>query len=160
MLIGDKNRRGDPSAESRTGSVAITRIPYHGWPDCYRISNDKVEAVVAPEVGRIMHFGLTGDEAGVFWANRLLEGKSPDPNSSDWLNFGGEKTWPAPQSEWQTMVGRPWPPPATFDSSPYAAKVVDDEIILATRSGFTCSCLLIRVDSLVSGNSRDALPRI
>jgi hypothetical protein len=133
MLTGDKNRGAGPSAESRTGSVVITRVPYHGWPDCYRISNDKVEAVVAPEVGRIMHFGLPKDEVGVFWANRLLDGNSPDPNSSDWLNFGGEKTWPAPQSDWQTIVGRPWPPPAGFDSSQYAAKVVNDEIILISK---------------------------
>jgi hypothetical protein len=150
MSSGDKNRRGSPCTESRTDSVIITRVPYHGWTDCLRISNGQVEAVVAPAVGRIMYFGFPGEDDGVFWENPLLEGKSPDPDSSDWLNFGGEKTWPAPQSDWPAIAGRPWPPPAAFDSSPYAAKVVDEGITLVSRIDIHYGIQVVRRISLHS----------
>ena len=38
-------------------------------------------------------------------------------------NFGGDKTWPAPQSDWPKLTPRPWPPPVAFDSLPVQATV-------------------------------------
>jgi regulator of extracellular matrix RemA (YlzA/DUF370 family) len=46
-----------------------------------------------------------------------LSGKAVNPFSKEWLNFGGDKPWPAPQSEWPQLAGRAWPPPAAFDAA-------------------------------------------
>ena len=98
--------------------VSVEKITYHGWNDCLILKNSKVEAIIVPAVGRVMQFRFAGEEDGVFWENRALDGKSPDPKSKDWGNFGGDKTWPAPQSDWAKVTDRAWPPPPAFDSMP------------------------------------------
>ncbi len=107
----------DLPAGPETG-VSIARISYHGWADCYRIQNGCVEAIVVPAIGRVMQLRLAGEPDGAFWENRALDGQLHDPASNEWLNFGGDKCWPAPQSAWLPQQGRDWPPPAAFDSRP------------------------------------------
>jgi hypothetical protein len=55
--------------------VTVERIAYHGWPDCFRIQNGSVEAIVVAAVGRVMQLRLLGDAAGTFWENRALDGQ-------------------------------------------------------------------------------------
>ncbi|MFY9854692.1 MAG: hypothetical protein WAK26_12530 [Terracidiphilus sp.] len=101
-----------PTAQ-RTG-VTVQRISYHGWSDCYLISNGQVEAVVVPAIGRVMQLRLAGEADGTFWENRALDGQLHDAESNDWINFGGDKCWPAPQALWIEHQGRDWPPPVAF----------------------------------------------
>jgi hypothetical protein len=54
----------------------------------------------------------------------------PDPRSAEWGNFGGDKSWPAPQDDWPKMIGRGWPPPPTFDSVPLEGKAVSSALLL------------------------------
>lgn len=90
-------------------------IHYHGLTNAWLIHNGEVEAVVVPSIGRVMQFRWVGRE-GPFWENRPLDGQSVQPETRQWINFGGDKTWPAPQSAWPEFTGRGWPPPSTFDS--------------------------------------------
>jgi hypothetical protein len=108
-------------AQSRSVGVNITRTEYHGWKDAIVMSNGKVEAVIVPSIGRIMQFRLVGEE-GVFWENSEVAGKAVNPTSNIWTNFGGDKPWPSPQSEWPKITPRAWPPPLGFDASPWEAK--------------------------------------
>jgi len=101
--------------------VTVTRIHYHGWPDSYLIANALVEAVVVPAVGRVMQLRLAGDRQGTFWENRSLDGQLHNAASDQWMNFGGDKCWPAPQAAWGKQQGRDWPPPPAFDSRPMTA---------------------------------------
>jgi hypothetical protein len=68
-----------------------------------------------------MQLRLAGAAEGAFWENRALDGQLPAPDSNEWINFGGDKCWPAPQSGWPQSQGREWPPPVAFDSRPMAA---------------------------------------
>jgi hypothetical protein len=104
----------------RTG-ISVERFRYRGWPDCYRIANGLVEAVVVPAIGRVMQFSKAGGSVGTLWENPALAGQLPDPASAEWVNYGGEKVWPAPQSAWPEHQGRDWPPPAAFDARPFSA---------------------------------------
>lgn len=70
-----------------------------------------------------MQFRFVGENDGPFWENSGLFGKAPDPESQTWGNFGGDKTWPAPQSDWPKLTPRSWPPPQAFDSLPVKAEV-------------------------------------
>ena len=90
------------------------------WPSVV-LSNATAEVIVVPSIGRVMSFRLvrpdgTGD-ATPFWRNTAVRGKAVDPASNTWLNFGGDKTWPAPQSQWPQLAGRAWPPPPGFDAA-------------------------------------------
>ena len=111
--------------------VNVQRTVYHGWPGSLIISNNRVEAVIVPSVGRVMQFRFVGEE-GVFWENEALRGKSPAPESKEWSNFGGDKAWPAPQSDWPRITNRAWPPPVAFDSLPVEAKVRDGSVELVS----------------------------
>src|SRR5262249_59922343 len=91
-----------------------------------------VDVVVVPAIGRVMQFRFAGEERGPLFENRNLDGKSPDPNSTEWINFGGDKTWPAPQDDWPKMTPRKWPPPPTFDSVPLKAEIKGDAVELVS----------------------------
>lgn len=121
----------DSSAGRRSG-VSVTRISYHGWPDCYLIANGSVEAVIVPAIGRVMQLRLKGEADGAFWENRALDGQLHDAASSEWLNFGGDKCWPAPQSAWPQHQGREWPPPVAFDARPVEANAVERGVVLTS----------------------------
>lgn len=111
------------SPADRCRGVSVERISYHGWSDCYLISNGRVEAVVVPAIGRVMQLRLAGEAEGAFWENRALDGQLHDAASSDWVNFGGDKCWPAPQALWIEHQGRDWPPPVDFGARHVTALV-------------------------------------
>lgn len=103
-------------------SLQIRRMTYQGWPDALSLSNGVVEAVIVPAVGRVMQFRFVNEE-GVFWENADWVGKPTDAASNIWRNFGGDKSWPAPQSDWPKITPRGWPPPVAFDAMPVQATV-------------------------------------
>jgi hypothetical protein len=105
--------------------ISVTRIDYHGWKDCYRLASAAIEAIVVPAIGRILQLRRTGDDAGVLWENRELDGRLPQANSGTWANFGGDKCWPALQSDWPRVMGHEWPPPAAFDASRLEVSATD-----------------------------------
>jgi hypothetical protein len=110
-----------PAATKAARKSSASSTNYHGWADALLLTNSKVESVIVPAIGRVMQFNFVGED-GVFWENPALQGKTADPTAKEWANFGGDKSWPSPQSDWQKMIGRGWPPPATFDSTPLQAK--------------------------------------
>jgi hypothetical protein len=96
----------------------LIRTNYHGWADSILVSNGRVEAIIVPAIGRVMQYRLAGEEDGPFWENRAMDGLKAEPESKEWGNFGGDKTWPAPQAEWNRITPRAWPPPVAFDAMP------------------------------------------
>lgn len=112
--------------------VSITKTNYHGWPNSYLIANETAEIIVVPAIGRVMQFRFVGETEGPFWENRAMDGKSPIPASKEWGNFGGDKTWPAPQADWPKITPRSWPPPIAFDSLPVEARVEGDKLRLVS----------------------------
>ena len=110
--------------------IATKRITYHQWPGSLILGNGQVEAIVVPAIGRVMQFRFAGENDGPFWENTELFGKAPSPTSSTWGNFGGDKTWPAPQGDWPKLTPRAWPPPAAFDSMSVKVEVKGDAIEL------------------------------
>src|SRR6266536_3501346 len=87
-----------PEAPGPVGFIIHTN--YHGWSNSILVSNGRVEAMIVPAIGRVMQFRFAGEEDGPFWENRVLDGRKPEPESKEWGNFGGDKTWPAPQADW------------------------------------------------------------
>lgn len=121
------------AADNWTNSAAKVRmITYRGWTNSYVITNGMVEVFVVPAIGRIMQFKFPRSRFGPFWENRSLDSDQPDPNSAEWLNFGGDKAWPAPQGDWPKIARRAWPPPAGFDASPHTARVEGDAVIMTS----------------------------
>jgi hypothetical protein len=105
---------------------------FRGWEDCYRLTNREFEAVVVPQVARIMRYGPVGG-GNLLWVNdettpaALGDGGEP-PRVGGWINYGGYKLWPAPQKDWG------WPPPAELDAGPCTVEVLGDGAICLTGS--------------------------
>jgi hypothetical protein len=96
---------------------------YQGWTNSIHLSNGLVEAIIVPQIGRVMQFRIAGQTESPFWENEELFGRMPDPQSTNWLNFGGDKAWPAPQADWEQHTSRAWPPPVGFDATSFTAEV-------------------------------------
>ena len=115
---------------STAGAKTTVRTVEHhlGWRDAVVIANGQVEAVLVPSVGRLMQFRFAGASDGPLWENGKLAGKpmSPKPWEASHGSFGGDKTWPAPQSVWN------WPPPDVFDAAPLAFRLPGDGSVVLT----------------------------
>lgn len=105
-------------------------VVYRGWTNSWLLANPQVEAVVVPALGRVMQFRFRGERSGPFWENERLAGRRPDPQATEWFNVGGDKTWPAPQADWEQLTSRAWPPPATFDAVPLEVVVGKNSLTL------------------------------
>lgn len=102
------------------------RVDFHGLPALV-VRNPAAEVLVVPEIGRVVRFSLLGDQSGgPLWVNPTL-GRRFTPDAEGWNNHGGDKTWPAPQADWQRVTGRAWPPPAGFDATPFTAEVQPEQ---------------------------------
>lgn len=74
--------------------MALEKIEYKGWPNCYRLSNDVVDLVVTTDVGpRVIRFGFVGKE------NQFREWQEQMGRTGDetWNIFGGHRLWHAPE---------------------------------------------------------------
>ena len=108
------------SSDNKTGVVKKWEI-YRGW-NSISMSNGTIELNIVPEIGgRVVQYAL--DDKEFFWVNPDLEGKLPTETGltedGGWLNYGGDKLWPAPQG-WDNDQQWPGPPDAVLDGQPYA----------------------------------------
>lgn len=122
VFMGHAAVRGSSHPEDIGPLGSLIRTNYHGWTNSLLLSNGRVEAVIVPAVGRVMQFRFVGQEDGPFWENRAMDGLKPEPGSTEWGNFGGDKSWPAPQADWNRVTPRAWPPPVAFDAMPVEVK--------------------------------------
>jgi hypothetical protein len=103
------------------------------------MNNGLIELQVVPEIGgRVIQYRL-GDY-DYFWVNKELFGKKPPASglgpNGEWLNYGGDKLWIAPQG-WDNDQQWPGPPDAVLDGGPYTPQVVkrgDDPVIVKLTS--------------------------
>ncbi len=105
--------------------ATLRETDFHGW-SALRLDNGLVSALVVPEIGgRLLQFAL-GAQPFLF-VNPKLVGKrfTPAEHQGDgsllsWKNYGGDKTWPAPQG-WERADQWPGPPDNVLDSGAYSA---------------------------------------
>jgi len=127
---------GFPPPASRGAEAVrpgVETMTYRGWSGALRLGNAQVEAVVVPEVGRVMSFRFNDGE-NVFWEDAALAGGRGDPDGRTWVNFGGDKTWPSPEAEWKLHSrGSGWMPPPAFDGMAATARVDAGAVVLTSH---------------------------
>ena len=104
----------------------VQKCDFRGWT-AYRLENGLINLVAVPDIGgRIMAYDL-GPYSFLF-VDPNLAGKlySSEENMGDgslaaWKNYGGDKTWPAPQG-WDTEEQWHGPPDAVLDTGRYFLK--------------------------------------
>jgi hypothetical protein len=113
--------------------VSVQNSDYHGLK-AITLKNASAQVVIVPAAGRIMSFQLCQhDKCGEnpIWNNPQL-GSSLKADDEGWTNYGGDKSWPAPQSDWPKITGKGWPPPTGFDHMPFTAKVKNGTVTLTS----------------------------
>jgi len=110
---------------ARLASPSVRETTYKGWRS-FELGNGLIAVEVVPEIGgRVIQFKLGEHE--FLWANPQLAGKLPPASGlgpkGEWLNFGGDKLWPAPQG-WDSEEQWPGPPDPVLDGSPHEIKVL------------------------------------
>lgn len=108
----------------------VRAISHYGWQGVV-CANRFVSAVAVPDIGgRILGFAL-GPYQYLF-TNPALVGKlfTPEEHQGDgslaaWKNYGGSKTWPAPQG-WDGSEQWAGPPDPVLDGGRYACAFVRD----------------------------------
>lgn len=163
----------NPSAVPRFRAAPVHALPvrlyqtnYRGWRNAFRLSNGIVEIVVVPAIGRIMAYQFAGQpQTNVLWNNPALLGKplpyaAPyPPRATSWVNYGGDKLWPAPQSDWpqaQRQTGN-WPPDPQMDYGPYAVSRIPNGLRLTSPLSDNRGIRTIRDIVLRPGSARVSL---
>lgn len=106
--------------------LSATPIDFRGW-NGYRLANRFVSLVAVPDIGgRVMAYDLA-DHPFLF-VDPTLAGKlfSAAENQGDgslaaWKNYGGDKTWPAPQG-WENDSQWHGPPDPILDTGCYTVE--------------------------------------
>ncbi len=142
---------------------SVDKADFHGWHAVY-LHNGFITLIVVPDIGgRVMAYNL-GDYR-YFFINPDLTGKlfSYEENLGDgsmgaWKNYGGDKTWPAPQG-WDNNHQWPGPPDPVLDSGRYTIQMLECQDHLAklqmvsppdSRTGIQ----ITRQVTLLQGSSR------
>ena len=82
------------SVVAAISAVTIEKVPYAGWPNCYRVSNGEVELIVTADVGpRIIRYGFV---AGQNLFVELQEDLGLTRGDS-WRLYGGSRIWAGPE---------------------------------------------------------------
>ena len=100
-----------------SAAVTITKSPYAGWPNCYRITNGEVELIVTSDVGpRVIRYAFVGGQ-NIFKEFAPQMGKSGE---KEWQPRGGHRIWMAPEKLRETYA---------LDNSPVKIEVKGDTLI-------------------------------
>ena len=85
----------------------------------YTLQNKSITVIIAPDIGRIIHFGFIGNP-NLIWLNDTASLAQEKADGSKWLNWGGDKIWPARQADWRFIYGgEDWPPKTELDGKPF-----------------------------------------
>ncbi len=147
---------GRALVQALPGAVRVTPIHYHGWRDALKLSNGVVDVVVVPQIGRILAFQYCGQpQTNPLYENPDWRGKTiADTDPTNWANFGGDKAWPAPQSDWPLHALRAWPPEQVLDGAPQIAQIIPNGVRLVTADSPSFACRIRRTLTLRPGEAR------
>ena len=146
--------------KSALHSCALIESNYKGWGS-QRLSNGLIELQVVPAIGgRIMEYSI--GKKNFLWVNPKLAGKAPPSTGlgadGSWLNYGGDKLWPAPQG-WDNDQQWPGPPDAVLDGQPYTMEKVqagagEAALRLTSRNDMRSGIQFSRLIRIFDGSTR------
>lgn len=118
----------------------IERVEYAGWPNCYRLTDGRLEVIATSDVGpRLIHFSLVGEE-NVFGGLSEQYGLT---GGDEWRLYGGHRFWHAPEA-----MPRSYYP----DNEPVSVQTEGDTLVLRPPLEKTTGIQKILRVSLVDGH--------
>ena len=139
-------------------AVRVEAFDFHGW-DGVRLSNGLVEAVCVPEIGgRLLQFSLGPHDylfanPDLLGARFTFEEHAGDGELVNWKNYGGAKTWPAPQG-WDGDGQWPGPPDPVLDTGRYDFTAGDASVLMTSPPDERTGLRIRRQLTLKPGSAR------
>lgn len=126
---------------AQRGACWVTQGEFRGWEAC-TLENGLIRVVAVPDIGgRVMAYDLDGYP--FVFVDPTLAGKlfSAEENQGDgslaaWKNYGGDKSWPAPQG-WDNDDQWHGPPDPILDTGRYSLDTLSadgDHAVIAMSS--------------------------
>lgn len=144
---------------AEAGKSGVARVDFHGW-SAIVLSNGAARVVIVPDIARVMEFDLIDKQGqvvrGPFWNHPAIDKNLP-ADVEGWKNYGGDKAWPSPQSDWPKVAGRSWPPPDGFDATSFAATIQGRRVQLLSPADAIYG---VRVRRTISLDTRNPVLRI
>jgi hypothetical protein len=98
-------------------AVKVDKVAYQGWPNCYRVSNGEIEAIVTGDIGpRVIRFGFVGGR-NFFKEYGEQLGKTGEEK---FQLRGGHRVWKAPEDPIAT-----WAP----DNAPVEVRITEKGVV-------------------------------
>ncbi len=121
--------------------VAIREENYKGWPNSTILEREDTKLVIVPGIGgRIMEFSLKGKNP--IWQNPAEYGKVY-PIANVWHNYGGYKTWNAPQAVWG------WPPDPFLDFGRVNVEIMGDGVRVYGAPSLKAGIMFVKEITLI-----------
>jgi len=122
---GGKSEEKESDQRAQT-EAKVEETKYHDW-DALKMTNGLITVTTVPAIGgRTMAYDL--DTYPLLYVNPAEYGRvypvADTEEARVWHNWGGYKTWPAPQAQWG---GPPDPVGSTLDSGAYEGAVVKEK---------------------------------
>ncbi|MGE5550411.1 MAG: hypothetical protein ACM3ZC_07755 [Bacteroidota bacterium] len=117
--------------------VTVEKVAYAGWPNCYRVTNGKIEFIMTSDVGpRVIRFGFVGgpNEFAEFPEDLGRTG------GETWRIYGGHRLWHSPESRARTYF--PDNGPVSVDTLPDGLEVSQP---METKTGIV-KCMRLTMD--------------
>lgn len=121
FLVSAVAQAQQPKYDLSRAKHSIEKMKFDGHA-AWRLSDGQSEAIVVPDYGRVMRFGRVGGQ------NWLWNAPADKIAMNNWMNYGGDKTWPAPQNQWPGMSGKGWPPPPMWDGAKHKAGIKNGKL--------------------------------
>ena len=118
--------RGTPPAPAEAAAASP-----RSFPDAVALDNGEVRLEISPAVGRVVHFGPSGDR-NLLWIAPAGADTTPGVDGQQYDNLGGDKLWPTSQILWGAATGNDsWPPDGVIDGSAWELVIADaDRIVI------------------------------
>lgn len=121
--------------------LIVKQANYKGWPNSLILERGDARLVIVPGIGgRIMEFSLRGKNP--IWQNPAEYGKVY-PVTNVWHNYGGYKTWNAPQSVWG------WPPDPFLDFGRVNVEIIPNGVRIYGAPSLEAGIMFIKEVTLL-----------
>ncbi len=105
----------------------ITAEPFHDWADALRLSNNLIEVVVVPSIGRIAHIAWR-DEPNLLRLDQEGQGANNETTArGSWRDYGGDWVWPVARYHWPRFQEADWPPGRLLDGHGWSGRAWETE---------------------------------
>jgi hypothetical protein len=120
MISAEEGESGPQGDMPPSGAISITKEPFAGWSNSYRLRNGLIEAVVVADVGpRIMELRRSAG-SNLFY---VREAEAGGTNESEWKFRGGWRLWIAPERTETTYDP---------DNTPCGAEIISGKTLRVT----------------------------